>query len=101
MNLRNQVLVEGHLLITDAIRRTPAGIAMIEGWIIHQSEQHEAGLQRKVDCEMPFVALGEICEKLLKTPSKQGIKCKGFLAARSSKYRQSLVLHITAFEYLN
>jgi|NOAtaT_5_FD_contig_31_1818303_length_1447_multi_8_in_0_out_0_3 primosomal replication protein N len=74
---------------------------MIEGWIIHQSEQSEAGSPRKVDCEMPFVALGDICEKLLKTPKQQNIKCKGFLAARSSKYRQSLVLHITAFEYLN
>ncbi|QLI82902.1 primosomal replication protein N [Chitinibacter fontanus] len=101
MNQRNHFLVEGHLLITDTVRHTPAGIAMIEGWIIHQSEQGEAGLQRKIDCEMPFVALGEICEKLLKTPSKQNIKCKGFLAARSSKYRQSMVLHITAFEYLN
>ncbi|QLG87724.1 primosomal replication protein N [Chitinibacter bivalviorum] len=101
MNLRNQALAEGHLLITDAIRRTPAGIAMIEGWIIHQSEQTEAGLQRKVDCEIPFVALGDICQKLITTTANQKVKCKGFLAARSSKYRQSLVLHITAFEYLN
>ncbi|WP_348944946.1 primosomal replication protein N [Chitinibacter sp. FCG-7] len=101
MNLRNQALVEGHLLIRDAIRRTPAGIAMIEGWIIHQSEQSEAGAQRKVDCEIPFVALGDICHQLIKTPTQQAIKCKGFFAARSSKYRQSMVLHITAFEYLN
>ncbi|WP_373975440.1 primosomal replication protein N [Chitinibacter sp. SCUT-21] len=101
MNQRNHFLVEGQLLITDSLRRTPAGIAMIEGWIIHQSTQTESGIERKVECEMPFVALGDIGEKLLKTPKTQGIKCKGFLAARSSKYRQSMVLHIIAFEYLN
>jgi primosomal replication protein N len=101
LNQRNRVLIEGLLQLKDCLRYTPAGIAMIEGWIIHQSEQSEAGIQRKVDCEIAFVALGEISHQLAKLPAQQAIKCKGFLAARSSKYRQNLVLHIEAFELLN
>ena len=75
----------------DAIRYTPAGIPLLSFVLQHTSEQTEAGLKRKVECEVNAVVLGE----LAKTDIQIGdhVKDKGFLAKRSAKSTQ-LVFHI-------
>lgn len=61
----------------------------------HASEQVEAGLKRKVECEVNAIAIGDIAKQHI----QQGflIKAKGFLAKRSAKSQQ-LVMHINQLE---
>lgn len=61
----------------------------------HASEQIEAGLKRKVECEVNAVALGDIAK--LNIQLGANIEAKGFLAKRSVKSTQ-LVLHIVKLE---
>ncbi len=74
---------------------------VIEGRILHQSSQEECGSARKVECEIPFLALGDLAQAIAKLPLEQKLKCKGFLAAKNQRFRHALVLHIDAFELLN
>ena len=101
MDHGNQVRLTGTLLTHQPLRYTPAGIPVFEALIGHQSEQQEAGRPRKVDCEAPIVALGEIAIALQRSPSGARMTVKGFLAARSQRRKQDLVLHIEEFELLN
>jgi primosomal replication protein N len=94
-------LIEGILVCNGTLRSTPAGIPVIEGWINHLSTQEQLGNPRKVECEIPFLAMGQIAQAIAQLPPEQKLKCKGFLAAKSQRYRQTLVLHIDAFELLN
>ena len=48
----------------EAIRYTPAGIPLLSFVLQHASEQTEAGLKRKVECEVNAVALGNIATEL-------------------------------------
>ncbi len=79
----------------EAIRYTPAGIPLLSFVLQHASEQTEAGLKRKVECEVNAVALGNIATELANSNIQLGsnIKAKGFLAKRSAKSTQ-LVFHI-------
>ena len=63
----------------------------------HASEQVEAGLKRKVECEVNAVALGDIAKHNIQLGAN--IKAKGFLAKRSAKSTQ-LVLHIEKLEVI-
>ncbi len=84
------------------IRYTPAGIPLLSFVLQHASEQIEAGLKRKVECEVNAVALGEIADVFKKQNIQLGdnINAKGFLAKRSAKSTQ-LVLHIEKMEIEN
>ena len=75
----------------EAIRYTPAGIPLLSFVLQHTSEQIEAGLKRKVECEVNAVAIGELAKTNLRVGDN--IKAKGFLAKRSAKSTQ-LVFHI-------
>lgn len=83
----------------EAIRYTPAGIPLLSFVLQHTSEQTEAGLKRKVECEVNAVALGNIAGDIAKSSIQIGdnIKAKGFLAKRSAKSTQ-LVFHIEKLE---
>ncbi|WP_245747755.1 primosomal replication protein N [Formivibrio citricus] len=97
----NQVRLTGTLLATGPLRHTPAGLPILETVIVHQSEQQEAGRPRKVDCEAPILAMGETALALHRSPPGARMTVKGFLAARSLRRKQDLVLHIEEFELLN
>ena len=75
----------------EPIRYTPAGIPLLSFVLQHASEQIEAGLKRKVECEVNAVALGDIAKQNIQLGAN--IKAKGFLAKRSAKSTQ-LVFHI-------
>ena len=81
----------------EPIRYTPAGIPLLSFVLQHASEQVEAGLKRKVECEVNAVALGDIAKQNIQLGS--AIKAKGFLAKRSAKNTQ-LVLHIEKLEVI-
>ena len=76
-------------------RYTPAGIPLLSFVLQHASEQIEAGLKRKVECEVNAVALGNNAKQNIQLGS--AIKAKGFLAKRSAKSTQ-LVFHIDKLE---
>ena len=75
----------------EPLRYTPAGIPLLSVVLQHASEQIEAGMKRKVECEVNAVILGDLALKGLK--AGQQIIAQGFLARRSLKSTQ-LVMHI-------
>ncbi|MBV8465519.1 MAG: primosomal replication protein N [Burkholderiales bacterium] len=93
--MRNQVVASGRLIENQPLRYTPAGIAVIEFKLEHESTQSEAGSERKVQCEIACICLGKEAAKLAALKDGTGITVKGFLAARSQRWKHNLILHIT------
>ena len=92
-------MLSGVVVHIEPIRYTPAGIPLLSFVLQHASEQIEAGLKRKVECEVNAVALGNIACDIAKQNIQLGanIEAKGFLAKRSAKSTQ-LVFHIVKLE---
>jgi len=92
-------VLSGVVIDLQPVRFTPAGIPLLSFVLQHASEQSEAGLKRKVECEVNAVALGELADMFKKQNIQLGsnVKVKGFLAKRSAKSTQ-LVLHIDKLE---
>jgi primosomal replication protein N len=93
------VELAGQLLERGALRHTPAGIAVLEFRLLHASQQEEAGGQRRVECEMPCVAMGQPALLLADAKPGTALRTKGFMAARSLKNR-SPVLHVNKIEFM-
>ncbi|HSI24624.1 MAG TPA: primosomal replication protein N [Methylotenera sp.] len=91
----NNLTLSGVVIGLEAIRYTPAGIPLLSFVLQHISEQTEAGLKRKVECEVNAVAIGDIAKSSIQIGDN--IKAKGFLAKRSAKSTQ-LVFHIDKLE---
>ena len=94
----NSLVLSGVIVRIEPIRYTPAGIPLLSFVLQHASQQIEAGLKRKVECEVNAVALGDIAKQNIKLGAN--INAKGFLAKRSAKSTQ-LVLHIVKLELVN
>ena len=85
------------LVEREALRYTPAGIAIVTARLQHSSQQIEAGVARTVEFDMPALAAGDISTRLLALALGQSCRFTGFLARRSRNSR-TLVLHITDFD---
>lgn len=81
-----------------ALRYTPAGVPVVECVIGHQSEQIEAGSPRRVECEIPAIALGDTARWIQDAAPGMSVRLGGFLAARSKSSKQ-LRLHVTTIEF--
>lgn len=81
------------------MRRTPAGIPVLEFRIEHQSRLVEAGIEREVRCDMPAVAIGEIALKAQSLRPGKQLALTGFMAVRSARHRMP-VLHVNTIEIL-
>jgi len=92
-------VLSGCLLELEALRYTPAGIPALNFRIAHASEQSEAGVRRKVECEMVCLALGQMAQLLAGAKPGDALRLSGFLAAKSLKSRTP-VLHVNAIEFL-
>ena len=86
-------MIDGELLELDALRYTPAGVARVGLKIRHTSSQQEAGIARKIECEIPAVALDKAALAASKLLAGQQVSVEGFLAQRSLRNTQ-LILHI-------
>lgn len=95
----NRVALSGILVERKALRFTPAGVPVIECAIGHDSEQIEAGSPRRVECEIPAIALGEPARWIQDAVAGMPVRVTGFLAARSKNSRQ-LRLHVTTIEFV-
>jgi primosomal replication protein N len=92
----NKLVLNGVVVGLEPVRYTPAGLPLLSFVLQHASEQIEAGLKRKVECEVNAVALGNIASELAKQQISLGmaINVEGFLAKRSAKSTQ-LIMHVT------
>ena len=81
-----------------ALRYTPAGVPVVECVIGHQSEQIEAGSLRRVECEIPAIALGDTARWIQDAAPGMSVRLGGFLAARSKNSKQPR-LHVTTIEF--
>jgi primosomal replication protein N len=89
----NRFAVDGELVELDSLRYTPAGLERIELKIRHVSTQREAGMPRKVQCEIQALALGVAAKQASALQPGQQVRVEGFLAQRSLRSTQ-LVMHI-------
>lgn len=95
----NRVELSGMLIERKALRFTPAGVPVMECVIGHQSEQIEAGSPRRVECEIPAIALGDMARWIQEAAPGMPIRLTGFLAARSKNSKQPR-LHVTTIEFV-
>jgi primosomal replication protein N len=95
----NRVELEGTLAELGTLRHTPAGIAVIEFRIAHQSERPEAGGRRKVHAEVAALAFDSTARLIAGQALGARIRADGFLCARNRRSRVA-VLHVTDIEFM-
>ncbi|MBP7881708.1 MAG: primosomal replication protein N, partial [Candidatus Methylopumilus sp.] len=61
--MTNQLVISGEVVQIETLRYTPAGIPLLSFVLRHLSEQVEAGMQRRVECEINAMLMGELAEK--------------------------------------
>jgi primosomal replication protein N len=93
----NKLAISGEVTQLEELRYTPAGLPLLSFVIRHISEDVEAGMKRKVECEVNAVAIGNLATSDIQLGTK--LKALGFLAKRSAKSTQ-LVLHIKNIELI-
>ena len=93
----NKLALVAEVIQIEDLRYTPAGIPLLSFVVRHISEQIEAGMQRKVECEVAVKALGVITETAKHLKIGEQITLTGFLAKRSAKSTQ-LVMHLQHIE---
>jgi len=92
-------VLSGEVVQVEPLRYTPAGLPLLSFAVRHASEQMEAGIKRKVECEMAVVAIGDIARQAQNIQLSSQVKLAGFIAKRSLKSTQ-LVLHLNALEII-
>jgi primosomal replication protein N len=95
----NRLQLAGRLLERQALRFTPAGVEVVEFRLAHVSERMEAGLPRRVECEMACVALGVPARIVSQLAPGQALRVVGFVGAKSAKNR-NIRLHVEEIEIL-
>ncbi|MDR2016633.1 MAG: primosomal replication protein N [Burkholderiales bacterium] len=95
----NRIELDATLTEKNALRHTPAGVAVQEGMLSHQSMQSEEGAMRQVNFEIFTVAFGQEALALSQIPVGSPLRCAGFLCRR---WRSgiTLALHLTQIERL-
>ncbi len=96
----NLLVIQGELLKVEELRYTPAGIPILTLIIGHTSEQMEASMKRKVECEVNAMVVGDLAKASQHLQAGTQVKATGFLAKRSFKSAQ-LVLHINKLEKIS
>ncbi len=82
----------------DALRYTPAGIAVLEFALEHVSRQSAGGFERDVRCLVQALLVGPLATELATSLNARTVTVQGFLAARSLR-NPKLVLHIQHVEF--
>jgi primosomal replication protein N len=94
----NELTLTGSITERDALRYTPAGIALVNFRIAHESSQSEAGAVRQVNAELACLAVEAQAKLVVAAPLGTTVKVSGFLAAKGRSGRQ-LVLHVGRIEF--
>ncbi|MCC6473374.1 MAG: primosomal replication protein N [Burkholderiales bacterium] len=91
--------MRGVLIERDALRYTPAGVPLVKFRVAHDSTQVEAGIERRVDCEVEALAFGTEARLLSGAALGAEVRISGFLDRRSRRGRQT-VLHATGVDFV-
>ena len=95
----NAVALSGELAAIEPLRRTPAGIPLVNFKLAHKSRQVEAGFKRQVECEMNAVAMGDVALAVSRMQAGQAVRIEGFLN-RKNRMSAQLILHATNTELI-
>ena len=93
----NLLVIDGEVVQIETLRYTPAGIPLLSFVLRHLSEQVEAGMQRRVECDVNAMVMGPLAERSQSIKVGEFYKASGFLAKRSLKSTQ-LVMHINTLD---
>ncbi len=92
---QNRLTLTAILLTKEPLRYSPAGVPILNCRLTHQSVQIEGGAQRRVSCEIPAVAVGEVATRLAAKEPETEWQFSGFLA---TKRRYEIAeLHVVEF----
>jgi len=94
--VQNRVQLSGTLTEREALRYTPAGIAMLGARLSHRSEATEAGQSRQLEFDVALRFAGAIAARADRLQLGASILVDGFLAPRR-RQSKSLVVHVTEF----
>jgi primosomal replication protein N len=94
--LSNQLQLVALISEREILRYTPAGVPIVAATLLHSSQQMEAGVDRKIDFEMPALAAGEISGRFSQAELGAAYQFTGFLA-KKNRNSKSLVFHIIDF----
>lgn len=96
--MENSFRLTALLYKTDILRYTPAGVAVLDLTLQHESWQHENGIPHLIRFELPAKLIGPEAEKW-QYRQGQHVNVSGFMAQRSRRTFRP-VLHIqTITEY--
>ena len=76
----NRLDVQGQVFELSPLRYTPAGVAVLEFTLSHESEVIEAGQPRRLAFMLAVVAMGDIAQMALTTGLGRTVRVQGFLA---------------------
>ncbi|MDR0247508.1 MAG: primosomal replication protein N [Burkholderiales bacterium] len=99
MEPTNRIELDATLIEKSVLRHTPAGVAVQEGMLSHQSMPSEEGSMRQVNFEIFTVAFGQEALALSRMPIGSSLRCTGFLCRR---WRSgiTLALHLSQVKQL-
>jgi primosomal replication protein N len=95
----NAVVLSGEIAAIEPLRRTPAGIPLINFKLVHRSRQVEGGYKRQVDCEISGIAVGETAMAMSRMQQGHLVSLEGFLN-RKNRMSAQLMLHVTKAQQL-
>lgn len=97
----NQLKIDGTVLEVKPVRYTPAGIAVLELTLNHESTVQQAtNQQRQVQLDLSVVAMGDMALLLSDLTLGTQLQVSGFLAP-IRKNSSKLVLHIQQANRIN
>ena len=92
------MVLGGELKELEPLRHTPAGVPLMNFSILHRSTQVEAGIDRRVECEVQALALGDAALKLGGQAPGTAVRVRGFVANRGRAGR-ALIVHVNNVEF--
>ena len=91
--------LSGEITAIEPLRRTPAGIPLINFRLVHKSRQVEGGYKRQVDCEISGIAVGDSAMAMSRMQQGHLVSVEGFLN-RKNRMSAQLILHVTKAQEL-
>lgn len=105
MDRTNEVVISGQLTERDALRHTPAGVALVNFRVVHESVQVEAGAERQVYADVACVAAEDEARLVAAAPLGAAVRVSGFMAGKRAAAKsggrsgRQLVLHVRRVEF--
>ena len=92
----NQLRIRAKAVAKNALRYTPAGVAVLEASFEHEGMVNEAAAERSLAFEFSVLALGAVALALDREPLGVPMILEGFVAPRSRRTTR-LVVHVTEY----